>query len=125
MQNRIVLNIALVTDTNCIYVAARSDVRPDAGAFANHHVSNHLRALIDVSGSGDPGFDAAIGTNHDCGVSLNRSTRFPNRTETSTRSQRSQIRGSKREETTFLFHSALPSARIGMNLFGNFSIGDS
>ncbi len=74
MQDRIVLNVALVADTNCIHVAARSDVRPDAGAFADHHVSNHLRALIDVSGSGDLGYDAAIGTNHDCGVILNRST---------------------------------------------------
>src|SRR5579859_6250536 len=75
MQHRIVLNVALVADANYVHVATCRDVRPDAGAFADHDVSNHLRALIDVSGSGDLGYDAAIGTNHDCGVSLNRSTR--------------------------------------------------
>src|SRR5580704_4227656 len=74
MQDRIVLNVTVITDTNFIHVAASRGIGPDAGAFADHHVSNHLRALIDVSGSGDLGYDAAIGTNHDCGLNLNRST---------------------------------------------------
>src|SRR5579862_7977518 len=76
-QHRIVLNVGFIADANHVDVTPRGDVGPDAGAFADHHVSNHLRALIDVSRSGDLGYDAAIGTNHDCGVSLNRSTRAP------------------------------------------------
>src|SRR5580700_573997 len=65
MQHRVVLDVAVVTDADGIGIAARSDIWPDAGAFADDHVSNHLGTGIDVSRSGNLGYDAAIGTNHD------------------------------------------------------------
>ena len=64
MQHRVVLNAGFVADADRVHVAAHGDIRPDAGPLADDHVSNHLRALIDVSGSGNLGHDAAIGTNH-------------------------------------------------------------
>src|SRR5581483_274516 len=64
MEHGIVLNVGLVADADHVDIPARSYVRPDTGALANHDVSDHLSALIDVSGSGNPGHDAAIGANH-------------------------------------------------------------
>ena len=55
MQHRIVLNVGLVADADGVDVAARGDVGPDAGALADCHVSDHLGAGIDVSGSGNFG----------------------------------------------------------------------
>ena len=42
-------------------------VAPYAGTFADFDIADHLRAPIDVTGCGNLGRDAAIGTNHDYG----------------------------------------------------------
>src|SRR3954453_8314035 len=67
VDNRIVLNAGLFPDADIVHVAADGDVAPDAGAFADFDIADHLSAGIDVTGSGNPRYDAAVGANHDYG----------------------------------------------------------
>ena len=65
MEDGVVLDIRFVAVGDGVYVTACNGSRPKAGSLADGNVSNDLGAWIDVGRSGNLGYDAAIGTNHD------------------------------------------------------------
>src|ERR1700724_1636176 len=69
VQHRVVLNIGVVPDADAVNVAARCDIRPNAGAFPYRDVSNHLRARVDIGGRGNLRKGTAVGTKHGAIVS--------------------------------------------------------
>src|SRR4051794_634357 len=67
VNDGVVLNAGFLTDMDVVHIPANGDVAPYAGAFADLDIADDLSAWIDVGRSGNPGDDAAIGTNHDYG----------------------------------------------------------
>ena len=64
METRVVLHVRFIPDADVVDIAANGHVRPDAGPLPDHDVADDLGAGVDVSGCGNPGQCAAIGTNH-------------------------------------------------------------
>jgi len=64
VQHGVVLNAGFRADADGAGVAARRDIRPDAGVRANRDVSDDDRAGVNVGGDSDIRGDAAERTNH-------------------------------------------------------------
>src|SRR5438876_6806295 len=64
VKDRAVLDIGARADADVVDVAADHRAGPDAGVFADDHVADEHGSGIDVSGGGDFGAVAAIGSDH-------------------------------------------------------------
>lgn len=64
VNHRVVLNASLITDADVVHVTANGHMRPNAGAFTNHHIANNFSTGIDICGGGNAWHGPAKFSNH-------------------------------------------------------------
>jgi hypothetical protein len=64
MDHAVVLNVAAIADANVIHITAQHGIAPNRGLFAQLHVSNDLRTLINVGAVRDLRMNTAKWSNH-------------------------------------------------------------
>lgn len=64
MEDAVVLNVGVRTDTDLVYVAAQDGVHPDRHVLAENDVADDLGRLVDVASGRDRRAQAFVGSNH-------------------------------------------------------------
>ena len=67
----IILDVRITADSYVMNIAANRRIKPDAGMRTDHHIADHLRAILDKNGFIKLRTFIQIRSNHSCALKIN------------------------------------------------------